>query len=792
MASPNEGTYILVNAATLSSPLTLYVAANGVADGSNVILGEYHNSTAQVFNIESYDFPEVGWDDGAFRIISRYCGKAVDIQAGNISSGTNVQIYHAWSDSLNARAQQWLFDKDGTVTFNGKTYDSWLIHPITGIMGDDDLCMGVQSTTAGANVVLVETGNNIASQHWVLYPVPLFQDGGVYSIRSGMDTSFCWTAGGKSNGANVSLAKYNGTNSQKWFVDLLQNGSMYLRAIGSGSAQDPVSIDVDAPDVSSAPGGNIRIADENLGRLQTWLPVAMGTKMVDGEERQVMHMKLYASTSGNEHLAAAVDWDGRRNVFCNYYTGDGYQTWVLVPEDAQDDNMPVPDIKGAANEAKGICYTDLADRTGSLTCYPGWSCTDAWATDGPNHYEYRLRRRWIRNSNWTWTNWTSWTQVAPAGVATSGRDAWLSKGVTFGYDPTVYAVEEVQFQVRTVSDDSDEDFRTGSVHSAWAAAQFRSIYKPNVSLGSTAACMPDGLMLTFSSNYAYTNIIHIDSIKANGVELLSSKVGKHEFTGTGSTILVPYDKLKSVPQDGVGLTVQFGTGTPGCVRFGDVPYQTGTTTVSYNGGTTTPTMTYGTTDGYRLTVTVPHLGKTGVFYIIDGKTVEAELLSRTGGNATYALVLPFGADTQVVAASRNSNGSSWYITDDTVRYEPANRAHVFNWDGGWAQVMLTEDERGIVTSHSLEGDYERFSLNSRDRETVTFGETMKGGFTVTGVSIGLVDHGSHDDIMALVKQHYATYRSPRGQMCEVAVLSAKTDEHKSMMNVDIELVEVSQ
>ena len=199
-----------------------------------------------------------------------------------------------------------------------------------------------------------------------------------------------------------------------------------------------------------------------------------------------------------------------------------------------------------------------------------------------------------------------------------------------------------------------------------------------------------------------------------------------------------------------------------------------------------------TADGYKVTVTVPHLSKTGVFYVIDGKTVEAELLSRSGGNATYALLLPFGVDVQVVAASRNSTGTSWYIVEDNVRYEPTNRAHVYNWDGGWAQVMLTEDEKGIVTSHVLEGDYERFSLNSRERETVTFGETMKGSFTVSGVSMAKVDHGGHDDIMALVKQHYATYRSPRGQMCEVAVLSAKTDEHKKAMDVSIELVEVSQ
>lgn len=758
MANPAAGDYFIipVNATNMA----LDVNGNDKSNGANVQIWNRHSGDAQVFRI-SYRA------NGTAQITSRYTGKSLDLPGGNIVSGANIQM---WTDN-DGRNQEWEFAQKSTVTISGTTCTTYEIHVATATT----LCIDVNGggTSAGSNVQ-VWTRNDGNNQRWALLPVPPFRSGGVYEIRSMMKTSMAVDIAGGStaNGANCLLYSSHGENNQK-FIFVNEGNGWSIRNVASGKY-----LDVNGGTFSN--GTNVQSWVDNDGRNQRWAVTTYGTATINGTKCQVVSLGAGNATTYMMDAESALTTNNTNIIIWSNNEGDN-QRWALYPTWAVDPHMPAPNSMGFGSSISanpGTSYGPLASSQQiNARYYPMWSCADAWATSGPNSYQWRYRYRYMRSSNSSWEDWEAWTSWLTALITRNGQKSSITQGLPISFAISSRKVCQIQFEVRACGIGD-----LALLYGATSSCTGTFYYRQNVTIGSSA-WSPEGLRVACSTDYPYgTTNLYIKSVKWGGQERLTGEVAVKQLDDSTS-FLIPQDKLKAIPSDQVSVTLTFDYGTDQCARFGGAT-QTRTTTVSLD-TTTAETVTFAEGPGMTLDATVRNIGNTRMWIVADDQAIELKRVAVSGSNWTFRVIYPFNKDYEIVTSGISSNSDTFYV--DRKQRREKNSAHGWILSDGTAVAIEAREGEPLSTDFNIDSIYEANVLNARPWEAVSFGETRKGQFTVEGATVKGVTSSSFEDVENLVGKH-AVYRSPAGDICDVAVVSCSRVAHKYWAEVTVTMV----
>lgn len=748
MAKPQAGEYYIVSSANAANALD--VSGGSQANGANVQTYSRNNSDAQMFKL-SYR------KDGTAQITSRLTGKSLDIPNGDLHSGANVQM---WTDN-DSRAQSWeIVDASGTVTVDGTSYPLYGVR----IASDTTLYMDISggATTPGANVQIY-TGNDTAAQKWAFVPIPKFRDGGIYEIRSTLDVGMAVDVAGGStvNGANVQLYTANGTNAQK-FVIYDEGDGYSIRNIASEKY-------VDVAGAAFENGTNVQSYEDNDSRAQRWSVTAYGTRNVGGKTCQVV-----AFGAGNAH-AYMMDatWAmaaNNTNIWLYATNNTAAQRWALYPTSALDPTLPTPHTIGLAERVGSDAQTQVGGKgtngVVSKTYYPSWTCSDSWAADGPNHYEWRYRTRKMASKTSSWGNWSSYTDWETANVTQNGVRAWVTEGLDFSYDLAQHKSMQIEIEVRSMGS-GGYSLLQGPV-----AGQVCTIgYIPTITLGN-ATWSPDGLEIPVSCDYDKgTAKAYVMSVKSDGREIAARE---SVCTVENGKIVVPQENLLGIPQDGASVVVTFNPGTDQVARFQVKEAQT--ISASYTAGGEAPTTVDG--EGLSLVATAPSGSR---LWCIGDTLRECRLISDDGENATFEVLYPLGVPYELFMSTPDG---AWHAQMPAK----GKRVHAWNWEGGSFVLELRKGEV-LETDYSIKADYESYLLNTRPRETVYAGRTFKGSYTAVGSDVPGRTDSSRESAIALQEAVHAVYRSPSGWVRDVAVTGIDMTVQRGITDYSVSMVE---
>ena len=750
MAKPQAGTYRIVSAkGSSSNPFCLDVAGGSDKNGANVRIWK-PNFTAAQFFVLSYR------KDGTAQLLSKWSGKSLDVANGNVASGTNVQ---QWNDN-DTRAQSWAIDSDGnSATYGGGTYPTYTVK-VNGTTLALDISGGTMA--AGTNV-RVWTANGSEAQRWVLVEAPAFASGGIYELRSLLDTSMAVDVASASatKGANVQLWKANGTNAQKFIVTEESSGQWSIQNVNS-------DMFVDVASGSARSGANVQQWTDNDSRAQRWKLTEYGTRTIDGVECVVVTLGSYVDGSGSAYNMDVLNamTTNKSNVDIETASNEVSQRFVLVPTNPIDPDMPVAADLGWTDSVGGTDWT--RERPEAETYYPTWVTTQTWASDSFNHYEFRYRSQTMSGSNSAWGEFGEWTAWETASVTIDGQRVWLTDGLSAEV-PSGKKALQYEIQVRSAGIDAEERL----VHGEVADATLRAIPVPTVTF-TVAGFGPEGLRLEYTSTYdaGTTNVDITDlSVRESGGAWSHPLKGDLYVTGLDQqgSIIVPMSRLSQWVADGSELVVTYHVGTDQGTSYEDAA-ESGALTVSYDTGyglTVTPTYTVG--EGRVLLVSVSTSGATvrKAWTTASGTLRE---LNVKGGTAT--VTYPFGMDFDVYAAAYSSDGDRWgvaHLSFGAEGFAGMRPCHAWNWDGGGFTLEVRRDEP-LSTEYSVENDASSYKLNRRGWDAVRIGDTKTGKLTAEGAFGRDLDvEATRAKLEALIDARHVTYRSPHGIVCEVAI-----------------------
>lgn len=772
MAKPAAGDYRIISAkGSASSPFAFDVKGGSLKDGANVEIWTPNLTLAQFFTI-SYRA------DGTARIISRIAGKSVDVAKNNLKSGTNVLMWTA----TDKRNQLWDIETDGkTATFDGTSYPTYTIKCSAAKTLAVDISGG---TMANGTNVIVYTANGGDNQRWILVPVPAFASGGVYELRSMLKTSMCADVAGASDtrGANVLLYEHQDGDNQKFAVTEEESGKWSIQAMHSGMFMDVNKAEAKA-------GTNVQQWDDNDGRAQRWKVIPYGTTTIDGTTCAVVSLGSYVTSDGQTYFMDVYNamTSNRANIDIQAASANAKQRWALYPTLPSGDGIPVVAQLGWSEEAGGEASATTLPEAEEL--YPTWVTTMSWATDGPNHYEWRRRTQLMDGMSGTWGDWSEWTAWEVAAVAQEGTRAWMPDGLPAEV-PEGSRAMRYALQVRAIGVLEDGTTVMGPT----ASETLTAVRKATVTLG-TMGFGPEGLRIAYESDYEYgTNCVTIDAVRRSGstMQYLQKPVTFPALDASGS-MLIPMSSLKGWLPDGATATVTFRNGTD------MLPLSTANThtgTVSYNAGSgldATPTITVG--GGRTLLLTVPPADVTAAWMLYDGMIPNMLKMDMSGGAAI--LTPPFGAtvDYEFFASIASSDGDRWGVAhiDATsvnalmTAYKPC---HAWNW-GGKSFLLEVREGEPLETDYEVKRNYDTFQLNNREWESVHYQRTKSGSFSATGALVSGLTESARADLEALCDQGYVTYRSPSGLVAEVAVTEFSITEHAHYTEVTVSMTRVT-
>ena len=238
------------------------------------------------------------------------------------------------------------------------------------------------------------------------------------------------------------------------------------------------------------------------------------------------------------------------------------------------------------------------------------------------------------------------------------------------------------------------------------------------------------------------------------------------------------DALAAIPASGASLTLRYGLGTDMMPRFKGT--LTDTVSVTYGSGGTTVTPTF-ERDGYELTATFPDEGDTRVWISSGSGIVECTKVSTANGQSTFDVPFPMGTEYRIFATGHS--GASWFAWTG-LRTETATPAHVWDFGGGRA-VLEVRQGTPPTTNDNIDADSETWLLSAREYETVGFSGTRQHRFTANGAVTSLT--GSNRADFELLAGTHAVYRSPAGDIANVAVLSVDREAHHNWTEISVSM-----
>ena len=793
MASTNDitpGLYRVYNA--YSTGYCLDVDKASTANRAYVYGHAPNYSDAQVWEL-SYRA------DGTAQILYRFAGKALEVYGATSTTVKPGQQLSIFTDN-DTDAQQWNLNPTGsTVTISGTSYDTYMIQ----LDFETAYAATLDTSTSTRPVKLQTPDTSDTKQAWAFVPIEKYRDGGLYEIHSIMDTSMLFDVNGlsKANGANLQLHVPNGGNNQKFVLEAgagTYAGYWAIRSVYSGKYMHTASS-------AMKDGVNVHQWEGTATPNAWWKITEYGTKTINGTDCQVVS---FGNKNNTAYLidAAYAKTANRTNLMVNHNNQGANQEWALMPTEAIDETMPTPynlGITYTVGDTKETVTTHAAQtKDETVTIYPTWTCPASWANGkGSNHYRIRSRRRYLINASSSWTAWGEWTAWETAAVTIDGQRSWLTKGVTDNYDRDTYREMEYEYQVSCVGCD---ELGLSSLYGPTADVVISLMFKPTIEL-SNAGWSIDGLTVDYTSDYnAGTNVINVKSItttdasgETHTAEFEDSEmVFKALDAASSITIGTDYiiDSVSTWPADDSPVIITYTVGTDQWPEFG--PAQSTTLTLHYDAGhdaDVTPTLAIG--PGRTLLATCPQLGTAEMWLSCDNTLIKLEeVVTSDESTATFSALYPFGRDFKIWTTSISADHDTWGtdLTEVSTTHpliSGVRPCHAWNWaDGGYFVLELQKDDPQQVT-RTLNAEYESYVLNSRKYEAVAFGETVKSAFSVTGSIVEGMTESTRADVESLLGAQHVTYRSPFGDVVDVAITSIDYTTNYISTEVEVSMIE---
>lgn len=770
MARPiPEGDYLILNANNLV--MALDVSGANRNNGANVQVWGILNNRAQLFSVR-YN------SDDTVRILAAFTGKSVDVSGGNIVNGTNVQ---QWTNN-DTRAQKWVIAPTGnTVEFHGKTYSTYKIQ----IAADTSFVLDVAGTaaTAGANCVLWKDDGG-TDQHWIFMQRPKLRSGGVYEIHSAVDPRYVVAVGAssKTDGANVLLWQTAGINDQKWVIVDEGDNQWRIRNVNSGKY-----LDIKGNEAKNG-ATCVQWGEPVSVRHQQWkiLERDSNDHIYNGVSCAFVSIGAYGVTSdGNTYMLHSYNSTATNNADVNLWEdagGNGYR-WILYPVCATDETIPIPANIGLADKV-GSYWAPT--RRASGIAYATWTCTKSWTNSSPNHYETRIRERYMSSQNSTWGEWSDWTAWETANCSQAGTQAWLADPIDGTFNIANHKSKHVEFQVRCVGVEE-----LSNLVGRAATQDFYFVYKPTFTF-TDVGIMPEGLVVGYQNDYpcGMCNMT-IELVCRNGSgeakerNILTKELLIENMDSSGS-FLIPYGYLNGEISDGDRLELFYYGGTDQISKvFNSNVLVTAREDAGF-GLDATPTLTNG--EGRTIVATVPY-DDARMWLKLDGEVIE---LTDVGGDGESKFVIPypFGRDftifTSVQSGDNWGTNSTEILSTNPLVYQMP--CHAWNWDGG-SFLLEANSSEGIRTDRTLKPTYIASTLNSRERQSVTFAQTINGEFKAAGILYDNVTESTIDQLIELVNKHHVRYRAPSGESANVAITGATYTCQPNVTFVEVTMIE---
>ena len=284
------GTYMATSA--LKSNLVMDVVDGSTSAGAGIQLYSSNGTDAQRYNIQKTS-------DGYYTI-------------QNVKSDLYLTLYTTWADLRSGQkvtqrsytggvSQKWCLEQnsDGTYT----------------VVSAMDSSMALDVTDGKArNGALIQTwdSNGTAAQHWKFSAAKTARQrldalaasskgtvaAGTYEVRSAVKSSAVFDAanGYTSNGTAVQVYASNGTDAQRWNVEVGSDGYLTIKNAKSGLA-------LDVTDGEAYSGAKLQLWQPNGTRAQKWVAVAdgKGVKLVSAlDEGLVVDLPSGSAKNGNQ------------------------------------------------------------------------------------------------------------------------------------------------------------------------------------------------------------------------------------------------------------------------------------------------------------------------------------------------------------------------------------------------------------------------------------------------------------------------------------------------------------
>lgn len=408
-----------------------------------------------------------------------------------------------------------------------------------------------------------------------------------------------------------------------------------------------------------------------------------------------------------------------------------------------------------------------------------------------------------------WTVWTDWTAIEATPILNdkkkfSGQSQTKEYTITTpdGVNNQLYSRAEVQVQLRLTSAGKMADYnRTGNVTHGPTVTQIISQYcTPSLTI-TAAIYTPDGLALTYSTNYTIAgSSVTIDSIKNSSGDIL---IENYKFTGQESTgdLYLNSEELYSIPQRNSTLTI-----------IATITEENGLVSGS---GTFSLTCSYDASFGmeinpeYILTDRMTWLGIIEAYDVVqcfleiqqlDGQTrwVECERITDfydEQSHKTYAvfeIVPPYNVVPKLMWVCVNTLGEwtsaivspsdlvlssdiySWYwITDEGI---PSSAFLKYQID----EIMKPEDK---ITLSANE-----FITTAREYPVFRYSKTLKRSLDLDGIILNSEEdpYALKPSFEAMAVAGHCIYRQPDGKWYQVGIKSISFSKEKDYIKVQIQ------
>lgn len=702
-------------------------------------------------------------DDGTLQMLNRLVGKSIEAAGANRyvthQAGDNVQI---WSDHDGPNQRWTVTDATTDVTIGGETYPTFYLK-----LADENLRMAASASTSGSNIVLASPSTD-SKQKWAFVPIPKIVSGAVYKLVSYADSRLqlaVYNGWQKQNGNGVGgCTIHDEWNDQKWLLEGDDANGWTLTNLSA----ERYAVVKDAAFQARQPV--IAWSDGSTNKI--WSIYPYSEIEYGGGTYPVV---AFGAGNGNTY---ALEYNGSSTAFIDTW-GSGIieQRWILVPTWGFDNRLSAPyDIHAVDSVGKTDAYTSVAPWGSAMEFHyvPYWKCASSIATSGGTSFQYRSRNRKMNAEASTWEEWSDWEPWQTVGATRDGDEWWGSATRTLEMSDD-YKMAEAEFEVRTcvaVEVNGESSLRYGATGS-----YIQQCYPVPSAVFGDSVLTANGIEIPITSDYDCGSVVlTFDSLKAWDDELLD---GPSEFVvedGEGK-VVIPYSSMARIPASGstVDAVYSIGSDQKAILEKG----LSASSALSYGSGYTAYTPTITDDEGRTKSATAPNGYVSSMWMVVDGRRIDCP----KNPDGTFQIAYPFGVPYELYAAGSDSDGN-FYVWNGSFVGERG--MHAWSWGGGFATLELNEGDP-LTTDDSIDTSNENYLLDSRPYETVTFAPTRKHKFTATGSVVNGVTESTRRIFEDLPGKH-CTYRSPHGDIVQVAVISVSRETHKRWAEINVSMI----